>query len=179
MAQKSVWARIEKINRKLIPLALLLLLGIIIFELFIHSENETVIFWVKVADVAVITIFVIDLLFLAKRARSGKIFLREYWLDILAVFPFSLAFSAVENIYRSFAVTERLVVGQAIVHESLETEKLLAKSGRFAKYGRILARGVRLSTKVWSGVRKGRNGRKKASPKTPKKSRFSATIKHK
>src|SRR3989344_1652078 len=106
MAQKSVWARIEKINRRLIPLALLLLLGIIIFELFIHSENETVVFWVKVADVAVITIF---------------------------------------------------VVGQTIVHESLETEKLLAKSERFAKYGRILARGVRLSTKVWSGVRKGRN----------------------
>ena len=60
--------KVEHYNSKLIPPALVVLLGIIIFELFLHVENETVLFLVHFADYCVITVFVIDLIFLSRKS---------------------------------------------------------------------------------------------------------------
>ena len=144
------WHKVEKANARLIPYALVLLLIIIIFELFIHPENHAVEFTLEVVDYVVIFIFVVDLIFLAIKARSTVFFFKNYWLDVLAVFPFGLLFSAVERLYLAFAATERLVLGQSILHETLEVKKelrLLSQGERAGKFARVVARGLRIVTK--------------------------------
>jgi len=143
--------KVEYYNSKLIPPALIVLVGVIIFELFLHVEDETVLFWVHLADYAVITVFVIDLIFLARKAKSTKYFFKNYWLDILAVFPFVLMFRVFEFIRALRAAEEGVVIGQAIFHETMEAGKAVAKAEKFTKLGRsirIVARSVRLATKI-------------------------------
>lgn len=146
---------IERINHKLIFPAVLVLLVIIVLELFVHPTNEWVKLGIEIADYLVITVFVIDLIFLAHHARNTKFFFKHYWLDLIAVFPFFLAFRFVEGLSAIFRVSEETVsVSQAFFHEGLETEKVVAKSEKFAKIGReikIGARVVRIFTKG-SGV---------------------------
>ncbi len=157
------WEKVEHYNSKLIPFALILLLGIIVYELFIHVENHTVELIVKIADALVITVFVIDLIFLASRARSVKFFFKNYWLDIIAVFPFAILFNLIESAYLIIAAAERLTLGQAILHETVEVSKeakALTKGGKIARFLRILIRMLRavtksrLFTKVHHGRRK-------------------------
>ncbi len=152
--------KVEHYNSKLIPFALVLLLGIIIFELFVHVENHTVELIVKIADALVITVFIIDLLFLAKKAKNAKFFFKNYWLDLLAVFPFVIFFKVVESTYRIALATERLTLGQAILHETVEASKstkILAKSGKVVRIGARILRVVtksRLFMKVHHGRKK-------------------------
>ncbi|MEK6950192.1 MAG: hypothetical protein AABX13_00515 [Nanoarchaeota archaeon] len=145
------WEKVEKVNSKLIIPAVVILLFIIIYELFLHIENHTLELLVKILDGFVILVFVVDLIFLGWKAQSTKFFFKNYWLDILAVFPFGLIFNLVEQIYRVLAGTERFVVGQAIVHEGLELRKearLVSKSARLSKFFRIGARLLRIITKT-------------------------------
>jgi len=142
--------KVEHYNAKLITPALIVLLGVIIYELFLHVENHTIELAVKIADALVITIFVIDLVFLAHKAKSVKFFFRHYWLDIIAVFPFVLFFSLANSLYRAAVATERIVLGQAILHETVEASrgaKVLAEGGKFARWIRIFARIIRVVTK--------------------------------
>lgn len=144
------WEKVEHYNAKLITPALIILLGIIIYELFLHVENHTIELIIKLADAFVISVFVIDLIFLAHKAKSVKFFFKKYWLDIIAVFPFVLFFNLVNSLYRAVITTERLVLGQAILHETVEAgrgAKTLAESGKFARGIRIVARSLRVITK--------------------------------
>ena len=156
----SFWEKVEHYNARLITPALVVLLAIIIYELFLHSENHTVELVVKIADALVITVFVIDLIFLAKKAKSVKFFFKNYWLDLIAVFPFVLFFNFIESAYRIVIATERLTLGQAILHETVEASKstkVLTKSARLVRIGARLLRIVtksRLFMKVHHGRRK-------------------------
>ena len=138
---------IEKINRRLIPFALVILLFLIIAEIFFSVEDPTLLLLFELLDITVVCIFAIDLWFLARKARSGREFVKEYWLDILAVFPFSLMFSFLARLFQSASLAERVVVGQAIVHESIETEKVIADSGKIGHFVKIAARSLRLISK--------------------------------
>ncbi|MDO8660059.1 MAG: hypothetical protein Q7K54_05710 [Candidatus Parcubacteria bacterium] len=154
------WEKVEHYNAKLIAPALIVLLGVIIYELFLHTENHTVELIVKIADTLVITVFVIDLIFLAHKAKSVKFFFKHYWLDLLAVFPFIIFFRVLESAYKVAIATERLTLGQAILHETVEASKsakVLAKSGKVVQIGARIIRVVtksRLFTKVHHGRRK-------------------------
>lgn len=155
--------KVEKINNKLIIPAIILLFFIIIFELFIHTENHAIELAVEVADYFVITVFVIDLVFLFHKAKTTKFFFKNYWLDIIAVFPFSLMFKALGEVAKVFSSLESVVVGQAILHETVEVSKAATKAERvakvaekFGKLGRYVkfgARAVRISTKTHSIIR--------------------------
>ncbi len=146
------WQNLEHFNSRLVPVALLGLLIIIIAELFFPVENQALKIGIKIADGIIIAIFVVDLIFLAIHSKNTRFFFRNYWLDILAVFPFALAFEVVEQIYRSITAAERLVIGQALFHEGLEAEKMLkegAKEGKLVKMLRAVPRGIRLMTKSY------------------------------
>lgn len=143
--------KVEHYNSKLIYPALVVLIGIIIFELFLNIENEMVLFWVHFADYCVITVFVIDLIFLARKSKNAKFFFKHYWLDILAVFPFVLIFKVFEFIIALRAAEEGVVVGQAIFHETVEAGKVVAKTEKLTKLGRttrIVVRIARFFTKT-------------------------------
>ncbi len=148
------WEKVEHGNTKLIPYTLVILLILIIVELFVRIENEALHFAIELIDYLIIAIFVIDLIFLAFRARSTSFFFKHYWLDLLAVFPFSLFFNLVSSVWRGLAALEELLVGQSIFHEILESEKflekeskLVTKGGKLAKFFRILARILRVVIK--------------------------------
>lgn len=142
--------KVEHYNVKLITPALIILFGIIIYELFLHVENHTVELVIKIADTSIITIFIIDLIFLAHKAKSVTFFFKKYWLDVIAVFPFVLFFNLVSSIYRIAIATERILLGQALLHETVEATrgaKILAEGGKFARFIKIFARILRVVTK--------------------------------
>lgn len=151
------WKKVEEINGKLIPVALILLLGIIILGLFVHVEDPQVKLGMEIADGIVIAIFVIDLIFLAISAKSAKFFFRNYWLDLIAVLPLNLLFRLLSPFFRGLVLAEEAVVGQRLLHESVEAERL-AKEGRLLRYLRVGVRAVRVAAK-WRS-RKGRRKKK-------------------
>jgi hypothetical protein len=145
------WEKLEHYNAKLIPFAVVVLLFVIVFELFIHVENHTIEFIVHALDIVAIAIFVIDLIFLAIRAKSARFFFKSYWLDIVAILPLGFIFVFASGFLRVIVAGERFVIGQAILHESLEARKgvsaLARTSGRIGRGLRIGARMVRVITK--------------------------------
>ncbi|MDO8657088.1 MAG: hypothetical protein Q7K45_07690 [Nanoarchaeota archaeon] len=152
------WKKVEEINGKLIPAALVLLLGIIILELFVHVEDPNLKLGMEIADGIVVTIFVIDLIFLAIAAKSAKFFFKNYWLDLIAVLPLNLIFRLLTPFFRGLALAEEAVVGQRLLHESVEAERL-AKEGRLLRYLRVGVRIVRVVAKVRRG--KGKTKKRK------------------
>ena len=145
------WKKVEHYNSKLIPFAVAALLLVIIFELFIHTENHSIELSITILDYLVITIFIIDLIFLWIKSKHIKYFFQHYWLDIIAIFPFIIFFNLINNLYRAVIATERFVIAQAILHETLEAGKGVegvAKSGsKVGKFIRISARSIRIVTK--------------------------------
>ena len=114
------------------------------------------VFSLEILDFIVIAVFVVDLIFLGIKAKSTKFFFKHYWLDLIAVFPFSIMFKAIEGIAQIVTAAERITVGQALFHESLEVSKAAARAERFAKAGRYVkigARIIRVFTKGKSIVR--------------------------
>lgn len=138
----------EDITDKTIPLMLVLLLVLIVIEIFFHELAEQYHVYILIADYVVIFVFVVDLVLKYNRIRHVERFLKECWLDILAVFPFFLLFRAVEAAAGVFShgFGEGLKTTQHILHEGLELEKegskltRFSKSTRFVKYARPLFR---------------------------------------
>lgn len=171
------WKKVEHYNSKLITPSLVLLLGVIIFELFIHTENRAVELGVRIADYFIIAIFVVDLVFLARKSKDAKFFFKNYWLDIIAVFPFVIFFNIISSLYKVISAAERLIVGQSLLHETVEIGrevKAFSKSGKFLRVIRIIARSLRVVTKsrLFTKVHHTRNGKNKKRSKV-KRSRSS------
>ena len=101
------WEKVEKVNSKLIPPALILLLGVIIFELFLHIENHALELAIEIVDYFIIAVFVIDLIFLAIKAKDTKFFFKNYWLDILAIFPFVIFSRFIGGVFKLFATNRQ------------------------------------------------------------------------
>jgi len=144
------WEKVEHFNSKLIPIALVLLLFVIIYELFVHLENQVLNLIFSLMDYLVILIFVVDIIFLAVRSKNVKFFLKHYWLDILAIFPFSLFFSLAEKFYKAAIASKEIIVSQALAHETIEVRKgilELSKTERLSRYFKIAARSLRVVTK--------------------------------
>lgn len=127
--------KLEVIVDKSIPYLLLLLLVLILLEIFFKETAEHYALQIDIADYFIIFAFVIDLTFKYMRVKNIKKFIRHFWLDILAVFPFFLVFRVFEAIAGlvSTTISEGVASFQAILHESIEAErggvKLVEKEG--------------------------------------------------
>ncbi|HLC81337.1 MAG TPA: hypothetical protein VJH68_01650 [Candidatus Nanoarchaeia archaeon] len=152
-ATRKWWWYIEHYNSKLLPPALVILLFVILFELFVHVENKLLLTAVHLLDIFVIVIFIIDLVFLAIKTKNAQLFLKRYWLDILAVFPFVFAFRLFNVAYRSIFVTEQLAISQAVFHETLEVGKEVSREARIVREGTEAGRFVRTSRVVARAAR--------------------------
>ncbi len=148
---KEFWEKVEHFNARLIPYAVVGLLVVIVIELVFHDFAEHYHLALTIIDSIVIAIFVIDLIFLGIKAKNVKFFFKHYWLDLLAVFPFAFGFKIVA---RFALLGGNFVVGQAILHESLEARKgvrALTRAGKFVRIGARITRVItksRLFTKV-------------------------------
>ncbi|NQU78247.1 ion transporter [Candidatus Woesearchaeota archaeon] len=133
--------KIEVVVDKVIPPCLVVLLVLIVLELGFHDfvVANNLGFWIELADYFIIGIFVVDLIFKYIRTRDLPTFLKKYWLDILAVFPFFLLFRIYEITAGAFslAVSETATTAQHLLHEGLEVEK---ESARILREGEKLAK---------------------------------------
>ncbi len=128
------------------PYALVLLIIIIILEFVVHIENHTVHLIVKIVDYLVISVFVVDLISIYFLSPNLKHFFKNSWLDILAVMPFGLFFRLGRSVIRIGQATERIALGQGVLHGILKSEKLivfLARFERFAKFFRFISKGLK------------------------------------
>ncbi len=145
------WEKVEEKNTKLIPLAIVLLALIILYELFFHTENPAVNHLVEILDGIVVAIFVVDLIFLAIRAQSTRYFFQHYWLDILAVLPLGLIFRGVGFLMEGFTATRQVALGQELVHGGLEARKeiaLVTRSEHLAEAATKAGRTVRVYVRI-------------------------------
>ncbi|HII72463.1 TPA: hypothetical protein HA265_06935 [Candidatus Woesearchaeota archaeon] len=117
--------KIEVIVDKLIVPMLLLLIVIIVLDLGFPVIAEHYHSYIVIGDTLVIIVFVFDLVFKYIRVRNIPLFIRKFWLDILAVFPFFLLFRVFEGFFgllsRSFSEGAQTV--QSFLHTGLEVEK--------------------------------------------------------
>jgi hypothetical protein len=120
------------------------------FWTLVHLEEYEP--WITVFDTLVVFFFVSDLLFKWFKTRDVRKFLQLYWLDIVAVFPFYLAFRAYAQIVGVFRIGEELSeTAQKLAHEAVllrearmfeEAEKV-AKEARVAREMGVLGRSIR------------------------------------
>lgn len=135
----------ELLIDRIIPYTVVILTIVIVLELFFYSHVEEYSLYIRIIDYAVISIFCIDLIFKYMKVRKIPLFLRHYWIDILAVFPFFLLFRLFEEIYALASISQFFRGSQAVMHESiiLEKEGLMLvraaeKSQRLSRTGLVM-----------------------------------------
>mgnify|MGYP001563541356 CR=1 FL=1 len=142
----------EKFIDKAIP-PLVLLLGIIILLEFLNGLEEYL-FWINLFDYVVVSFFVVDLIFKWYHTRLIVPFVRNYWLDILAVFPFYLAFRTWQELVLVGQLSQEVGEAQKVAHEVvLLRETALLKEVELLKEARLLEevkliRGVKMSQRI-------------------------------
>ncbi len=119
--------KIESFVDRAIPYALIVLAFIIIAELFFKEFAEKYHLLLLILDYAIISFFVIDLIFKYNRIRNFKNFFKECWLDILAIFPFVLVFRLVEEIVFLTRFSAEFKEGQSILHTIVEGRREFAE----------------------------------------------------
>src|SRR3989338_3736057 len=121
---KDVLHKTESIVDRSIPYIVILLLFIIISDFFLKEIYYKYELYFAIGDYFVLSVFIIDLIFKFNRVRQFKVFLRKYWLDIIAVFPFFLLFRVFEEVVSLLRIRSELSRGQNIIHSGLEIERL-------------------------------------------------------
>ncbi len=135
----------EAIVDRIIPYILILLLLIILGEIFYPAKFERYDFLINIFDLFIVFVFALDLSFKYRRMKMlhQHGFIRKYWIDIMAVFPFYLVFRIVEEgaIITRFTESEKmeLLVRDAIKLEREGTELIskIEKSGNISRTGLI------------------------------------------
>tara|TARA_Y100000310_G_C20564078_1_gene754565 strand:+ start:381 stop:974 length:594 start_codon:yes stop_codon:yes gene_type:complete len=116
--------KLEHLIDRIIPYAVLLLLVIIITTFFFKQTAEHYHTQIEYLDYTIIAIFIIDLSFKFIRVRKIKPFVKTYWIDILAIFPFYLFLRAIEEIILLSRLAEITEEGQSIFHAGKEAKSL-------------------------------------------------------
>jgi len=142
---------VEKVADRLIPVALLAVLGIVILELFFTETAHHYDLWINFADFLVILIFAVDLSFKFHRASTWEGFLKEHWLEIIAIMPFFYFFRLIEAV----RIASTAEIGQETAHlaEGARSGRVteffrsanIAKSGRFGRLVRFSSRAPRFA----------------------------------
>lgn len=128
---KSWLNKIEHLVDKIIPISLIVLLFLIIGEFFFEEEINPYHTVIKIIDWIIIFIFVVDLTFKWLRIKRIPEFLKKYWLEIIAIFPFFLVFRTLEGLSEIVVTirdlwepTQKVVhIGTEISKEIVEVEK--------------------------------------------------------
>ena len=117
---------------RVIPYLVLILLAIIIIDLFYHNIAKEYQFQIGLIDGFIILVFILDLIYKYNKVRNIPNFLKKYWLEILAVFPFYLVFRLLETTIGFLELSGIIKQGQNIFHSGVEVEKEVALIGKEA-----------------------------------------------
>ncbi|MEM4282120.1 MAG: ion transporter [Candidatus Woesearchaeota archaeon] len=154
MRKRGKIERLERFVDRMIPLMIIILAVLIIAGFVTDIEHYQP--WVGIADWVIIGFFVADLLLKWRHVRKFRTFVKLYWIDILAVFPFFLIFRAYLFVNEFIKAGEE---AQKILHESIllretkllreaqfikEAELSLREARPFIRLLRLAQRGIRL-----------------------------------
>lgn len=123
MDKKEIRHKTELLVDHSIPYLVILLLILILFEFTFHDEAAPYEIYITGVDYFIIGVFCVDLFFKYLKVRHIPQFLRHYWLDIIAVFPFFLLFRLFESIYAVIKMPGLLLEPQLLFHETVVLEK--------------------------------------------------------
>ncbi len=146
--------KIEHFTDKIIPYLLILLAIILILEFFFKETAHNYHTFIIIADGIIIFFFTVDLIYKYNRVRHIKPFLKKYWLDIIAVFPFFLLVRAIEELFLLFRISQEVGEGQKFLHLGVEAEKIakeeralseLSKLQKESKFIKEIEAGTKLS----------------------------------
>ncbi len=118
--------KLEHLVDKLIPYAIFALLGVIIITLFFKDFSHLYEHQIEIVDRIIISLFIMDLTFKFIRVRKIKTFIRKYWLDILAVFPFYMFMRAAEEAYFILRFSDTVQESQTALHAGLGLKEITA-----------------------------------------------------
>ncbi|MBS3171497.1 hypothetical protein J4449_02700 [Candidatus Woesearchaeota archaeon] len=122
--------KIELFVDKFIPYLLVLLIFVIIIELFFHDVAEAYRYHINLLDGFIVLVFLLDLYFKYQQTKNIPTFVRKYWVEILAIFPFYLFFRFIETTLGLLEMSGLIKQGQNILHSGIEIEKEIAVIGR-------------------------------------------------
>ncbi len=138
---KGFLGKLERFVDRSIPFWMIILTLLIILEnplwVLVHLQDYEP--FVSYIEALMILFFFIDLVFKWFAVRHWKKFLRLYWLDIIAIFPFYLVARVWISITALARLGEEFGEGQKLLHEFLlfrETE--LIREARLAKESTLL-----------------------------------------
>ena len=143
---------VEVFVDRAIPYLVLLLLFIIIGDFAFHNLMNQYRLYVHIADYTILIFFVIDLSFKFYRVRNVKLFLKKYWLEVIAVFPFILIFRLFEEILILFRFTAPIEEGQKIVHTVAEIGKI-SEEQKIVRELSELEKGTRVFRSIEEGTK--------------------------
>ncbi len=124
-----------------VPYLLVVLAALLILEFLVDLEHYEPV--VSILDYVIVGFFALDLFFKWSHVRNAKVFIKLYWIDILAVFPFYLMFRLYGLLAGALIGGEEIAVGQKIAHEAvLLREAEIGKELRVAREAKFL-RGLR------------------------------------
>lgn len=145
---------LEKVEKTVDALILPALLGvavILVLELFFTDIAHHYHSWINYADYTIIGIFAVDLSFKLHRASTYEGFLRNHWLEIIAITPFFMVFRTVDFL----RILSGAETGQEAAHlvEGTRSGRLTemfrsseaARSTRFSRFVRTFSRSPRLA----------------------------------
>jgi len=145
---------VEVIVDKLIPFLLIILAAIIILELTAHELAEKYHTYIQIFDYFLITTFIIDLGFKYHRIRNIPQFIRECWLDIIAIFPFFIVFRFFEGLLGILGISEATVQAQKVLHVGVGVEKeLVATVKEGSRVAEEVSRAEKLTKYIRAGAR--------------------------
>ena len=143
----------EQFTYKLIPyliaaIAIVLILDNPWWALYNLHQYEI---GLEIFDGAVVVFFVVELIYKWFRVRNVTKFIRLYWIEILAVFPFYLMFRAYNQLTVIFQTGEEVTeAAQKLTHEAvliregeLLREQRLLKETELARESRPITRLIR------------------------------------
>lgn len=119
----KLYHKMELIVDKIVPYLVILLLVLIILDLAFKDEVAPYEVYITLLDYFVLAVFCIDLAFKYIKVRKIPTFLRRYWLDILAVFPFFILFRLFEQVYLVASLPQLLKEPPTLLHESIVLER--------------------------------------------------------
>lgn len=127
---------VRRCTDRLVGPALLVILIVILLEVFLPDLAHDYHTWILIADYAAISIFVVDLGFKFHRASKWQNFMKEYWLEIIAIMPGFVLFRVLDSI---FVITRSAELGQDAIHLATRSERLaaLTRGGQLTRAARF------------------------------------------
>lgn len=148
---KKWYKAIEVLIDRLVPFAVIFLLGILIIEFFFHEIADSYHTSISIIDYIILGIFTLDLIFKYLRIRKWKKFFKECWLDIIAIFPFFLIFRVFESFLIFTELPKEIRQFQLVLHTGSQITEESAKIIREAEEAGKISR-VKAIIRIFNGL---------------------------